>query len=419
MLVDIEVPNQGLTITEATLTHWHRQPGETIRKGETLFEIETDKAIQEIEAPVDGTVVARLVNEGDVVPLGKVVAQIGTEASDLQKAATPAADAPNPALPELVNGYTADAMESAGQSRIPLRHGSAGVMVSPRARRAAARLDIDPATIQPTGTRRHVREQDVLRAVEARTASQQTAPISPIQPSSTAMPTAATVVTLNRIRQITALRTTASFRDTPHFYLTREVCAEHLLALRTQIVAEIEEQQNIRISITDLLLKTTALALQAYPSMNAQWNGVGITLLQDIDINLAVNTPDGLVAPILRRVDTLSLVALARARVALTQQAHEGRFKPEDLAAGSFTVSNLGAYGVDQFEAIIVPPQSGILAIGAIKSRPFVIADELAVRKTLFLTLSIDHRVADGVEAARFLDYLARIIEKPALLCAL
>jgi pyruvate dehydrogenase E2 component (dihydrolipoamide acetyltransferase) len=416
MIVDVEVPNQGLTITEATLIQWHRQPGETIQKGDILFEIETDKAVQEIEAPADGTVLALLAQEGEVVPLGRVVAQIGTEASDRAAASANGAGPTAAQSPVAVAAVTFASASPVVTSRVR----GEGVVVSPRARRTAARLGVDMAAVNPTGAHgRHIREKDVLRAAQ----EQATAPllVSAPAPSSISVPTPSrtTPILPGRFRQITARRTAESFRDTPHFYLTREVQADRFVVVREEMVTAVEAQTGVRISVTDLLLKALVLALRAFPTLNAQWSEAGIFSLQDVDIGLAVETPEGLIVPVLRAVDTLSLVALARSRQALVQRAREGKCRPEDLTGGSFTLSNLGTYGVDQFEAIIIPPQSGILAVGAIKSRPFVVEETLTVSKTLFLTLSADHRVVDGAEAARFLDHLTQLIERPLLLCAL
>ncbi len=399
MIVDVEVPNQGLTITEATLLLWLKQPGDAVVKGDILFEIETDKATQEIESPISGTLLQVLAQAGDVVPLGQIVAKIGTEAGD----EVGAGEARDDSRDESDIRNARDRGESAAPNVVveqakDIEGGRR--MVSPRARRAARRLGVDLTSVQPTGAHgRHVRERDVLLAAEEN-AGASAARVS------------------GRYRAKTAEQTALSFRDTPHFYLTREVRADRLAALRADMVRDTEAETGVRISITDFLLKALALALRAFPSVNSQRRNDTVALLSAVNIGLAVDTAEGLAAPILQSVDTQSLTAIARARIEAARRAAEGTLRNSDIVGGSFTLTNLGPLGVDQFDAIIVPPQSGILAAGAIKMRPHVIDGEVRACNTLFLTLAMDHRVVDGAEAARFLDFLANLIEKPTLLCS-
>jgi len=372
VIVDVEVPNQGLTITEATLLRWLKQPGERVEKGAALFEIETDKAVQAVESPEAGYLLLQLAKEGDVVPLGRVVAKLGTDASDR----APAEE--RQAAPALVTKPATSTAARAKESFDPAPRGK--VQASPRARRAAKRLGLDLSRVDATGARgRHIRESDVLKAAESR------APAS-------------------RIRQITAERAAASFRDAPHFYLTREASAESLMRAK-------EGLKNV--TVTDLLVKALALSLRAFPALNVQWRDGRALPLSRIDIGIAVETPQGLVVPVVRSADELPLLEMAKAREALVERARGGRSKPEDLAGGSFTLTNLGGLGVDQFQAVINPPQSGILAAGAIKPRPFAAGGTLLVQKTIFLTLSLDHRVVDGAEGARFLASLVEKLEGP------
>ena len=486
-MIEVEVPNQGLTITEAIIVKWHRQPGEVVKQGDILFEIETDKAIQEIESPTDGFLMAILAQEGDVVPLGRVVAQIGTEAEkherglsdmmpvpgsksqNLQYAVTQITDFSitqplDPAMLEALLQATEEARTS-GKAPVVPEPPPSEPQISPRARRAAALLKVDLSKVIPTGADgHHIREKDIFRADEEETLyttsvtqsalsepppiSQpfQSAPVSvpeplpnmtePMAPLSAVEPvilptslhedvvpyptpdTRHPTPSPGRYRQLIAQRTTESFRNTPHFYLTREVPVNRFVSLRAEMVGEVEAQTGVRISVTDLFMKALGLSLRAFPVMNSQWENGQMVPLTEVNIGLAVETPEGLMAPVLRSVDIQPLATLAQERQALVLRAKEGRCRPEELTGGSFTLSNLGTFGVDQFEAIIVPPQSGILAVGAIKSRPFVMEEQLVVSKTVFLTLSVDHRVVDGAEAARFFDHLAHLIERPMLLCA-
>ena len=419
MIVDVVMPAQGLTITEATLIRWVKQPGEEVKAGELLFEVETDKAAIEVESEVSGRLLQCVAAEGDVVPFGRVIAKIGTEASDTLEAAAPAPPEPPGMAPEepkkpLANG-SAPHLSIAAASQLDRP------VASPRAKRAAEQLGVDLMLVQATGRRgKHIRERDVILAAQNKPLP--TLPEeAPPQWQTVALPapTTAGAATLSRLRRITAQRTAASFRDVPHFYLSREISAERLLAFRAEIVGDIEKHTGVRITATDLLLRALVAALQATPGVNAQWNGEGITPLTSIDVGLAVDTPDGLIVPVIHAADTLSLGGIARRRSELVERARSGQSRPEDLTGGSFTLSNLGAGGVDQFDAIINAPQSGILSAGSIKPRPYVIDGGLAAVNTLHLTVSIDHRVVDGAEAARFLSRIADYLENPILLCAL
>lgn len=372
MIVDVEVPNQGLTITEAKLLRWLKQLGDRVEKGEALFEIETDKAVQIVESPEAGSLLLQLAKEGDMVPLGRVVAKLGTEASDSVPAQR---DTATPAVPPMARGAEAPRQATAFS---PAPRGK--VQASPRAKRAAKRLGIDLSGVEATGARgRHIRERDVLGAAEARAPS-------------------------SRIRRITAERTAASFREAPHFYLTREASAAGLMRAKEKLD---------RVTITDLLVKALALSLRDFPALNARWKDDQVVPLSRIDIGVAVETPAGLVVPVVRGADKLAIQEIAKTLGELIERARGGRSRPEDLAGGSFTLTNLGMLGVDQFQAVINPPQSGILAAGAIKERPFVVGGILLAHETILLTLSLDHRIVDGAEGARFLGGLVDRIEDP------
>jgi len=430
MIVDVVMPAQGLTITEATLIKWVKQPGDEVKAGELLFEVETDKAAIEVESEVSGRLLLCIAAEGDVVQFGRVIAKIGTEASDTLEAAAPPAAAPTSEPPKAEAQPEPPKPQSNGSlmhMQIAAIAESARPVASPRAKRAAEKLGVDLLLVQATGRRgKHIRERDVLLAAEHKPTQQaalpesglsqwQTVPFTP--PTSAGVGTGASP--LSRLRRITAQRTAASFRDVPHFYLSREISAERLLAFRAEIVNDIEKHTGVRITATDLLLRALAAALQATPAVNAQWNNDNITPLSSIDVGLAVDTPEGLIVPMIRAADTLSLAGIARRRTELVERARNGQSRPEDLTGGSFTLSNLGAGGVDQFDAIINTPQSGILSAGSIKPRPYVVDGALAAVNTLHLTVSIDHRVVDGAEAARFLSRIADYLENPILLCAL
>jgi len=406
MLVDVQVPVQGLTITEATLVRWVKQPGETVDVGEPLFEIETDKAVQEIESPASGVLLSHGAAEGDVVKLGAAIGVIGTEPGDSLPAATDTPRPPIPGEPHSATALIPPGLGAGGLKADEARPAVERLLVSPRARRAAERLGVDLATVRPSGARGgHIREHDVVEsAASARAAQPARQPASPeIRP-------------LTRARRFTAERTSASFRDAPHFYLSREVLAERMEALRADLASDPSACGGTRVSLTDLLVKALALGLRDCPKLNAQWRDGQVIPLPSIDIALAVGTPDGLYVPVIRSADALPVCRLAQYRADLVDRARRGDLRAGEMEGGSFTLTNLGRRGVDEFHAVINPPQSGILATGCVDTRPFVVGGQLGAYRTIVLTLSIDHRVVDGAEASELLERIAHRIERPGLL---
>ena len=441
MIIDVEIPNQGLTITEATLLNWVKSVGDAVAVDDVLFEFETDKAVVGVESPAAGWLLARLAEEGEVVPLGQVVAKLGTEASDsyelVQTAPAPdaplAARAPEAEAPDVTGAPEAAVMPhlSAARPVSPVKPrietepahdaGRVGLVateprVSPRARRAAASAGVDLADVTPSGSSgKTIRERDVLLAAEQRTQAA-AASNGGGQPP---LPSAGLAAPMSRLRRVTAQRTAQSFRDVPHFYLSQEINADRLVALRSKLVEALAGRSVARITVTDFLVRALALALCDFPEVNSQWHGDGITRLGSVDIGLAVSSPDGLLVPVLRDVTGCSLAALAGLRAAAVERARTGRSQPAELQGGSITLTNLGQSGVDQFDPIINAPQSGILAVGSIKPRPYVVNGEVRAVKTMILTLAMDHRVVDGDEGARFLGTVAGLLETPEVICVL
>jgi pyruvate dehydrogenase E2 component (dihydrolipoamide acetyltransferase) len=406
VIIEVEIPKQGLTITEATLVRWIKSVGESVNEGEMLFEFETDKASVEVESPASGKLVSHLASEGEIVPLGNVVAKISTEESDVLEAepappqAPPAVEAAAPR-----NGHHEAAAPVAPEPR------DDRPLVSPRARRVADELGVDLAEVVPTGRRgRHIRECDVVLAAENRrpTAPSIAAPFPDTKP-----------VEMSRLRRLTAAHTERSFREVPHFHLTREINAQKLAAFRAELLDGLAKTDAPRVTVTDFLIRALAIALKRHPNVNAQWRDGALYPGSDIAIGVAVSTPSGLIVPAIRHADALSLVGIAEQRQALVERARQGKTLPEELEGGTFTLTNLGQTGVDQFDAIVNAPQSGILAAGSIKPRPYVVDGAVCAVPTMFLTLAMDHRVVDGEEAARFLATVSELLEAPSALCAI
>jgi pyruvate dehydrogenase E2 component (dihydrolipoamide acetyltransferase) len=396
MPYEIVMPQLGLTMTEGSVNAWVKQPGERVEKGEMLFTVSTDKVEMEVESTGSGFL-NTIVELGQTVPVGTVIAvltdQPGEKAAGIARtqrsgeAATARAqessDAPRANYTNAGRG-TAKA-DSATESR--------SFPASPRARSLAKSLGVEIAEIVPaSGTR--IVEADVQRHHEKQKALPQSEPIS-------------------AARRITAERTARSFERAPHFYLGREVNAGKMVRLRKELQGAAERKLGFHITYTDFLLRALALALREEKAVNAQWvNGTLITR-QSIDVAFAAQTEKALLTPVIVNADRLDLFATAAQRKQLSERAKDGKLQPGELQDGSATLTNLGTHGVDWFQAILNPPQSVILACGSIAKRPMVIDGTLAVADTLILSLSADHRVLDGVTAAKFLGVIARLIEDP------
>ena len=400
MATEIYIPQLGLTMTEATVLRWLKAEGDPVQKGETVLEIETDKVVAEVEALADGVLGPILAAEGVVVPVGQVISYVlapGEEVPTETKVVAPAA----PASTKL------EAPPSVRKAA-PTPH------ASPKAKRLARELGVDLTSVQGTGPGGRIIAADVQRAAERVEA--------PAAPAPTAIVPPGEVEPLRGVRRVVAERMTHSFTTTPHFYLTAEVEATALVRMREGLLSKVEAATGARLTITDLLIKELAQVLQEFPEVNVAWaddpqGGAGGVLRQSrVNVGVAVAASDGLIVPVIHDADKLSLGEIARRRADVTQRARDGKLTLTDLEGGTFTLSNLGMFGVDQFQAIINPPQSAILAVGRIKERAVAIAGNLTIRPIMFLTLSADHRLLDGVQAARFLQRVAQLIEEPYLL---
>jgi pyruvate dehydrogenase E2 component (dihydrolipoamide acetyltransferase) len=429
------MPALELAQETGKILKWLKSPGDTVSKGEPLVEIETDKVTVEIEAPASGTLGEVTARAGDVVPVGTAIASIAApgEAGAARSTAsaavvTPAGNAT--ATAGAVPSSPAAAKASPLARRIAEEHGvdlarvkapggkieKADVLAyidsqktaatdgaaarlaaaSPKARRLAAERGLDVAALRGSGPAGAVLAGDVPVAARA------AAPSAP-------RGEAAGVSTVWRIM---AERMTVSWATAPHFYLVREVNVSRLVSWRDRA----SKQTGARITYTDLLVKLVAAALTQHPRANAAWKDGTIVQSTDINIGLAVAIDDGLVVPVLHRADALSLVDIAARREDLVSRAQAGKLRPADIQGGSFTISNLGMYGVDAFNAIVNPPQAAILAVGRIADRVIALNGQPAVQPTMVLTLSCDHRALDGARGAQFLGALADLIEEPLAL---
>jgi pyruvate dehydrogenase E2 component (dihydrolipoamide acetyltransferase) len=410
----IIMPKMGDAMEEGTLVRWLKHEGDTVQEGEPIAEIATDKATVEIEAPSSGVLRGIRVAENAVVPVNTPLAYILQEGESLPadgdgKASAPpdAAAAPQPAPTAVAAAPKPAPTPTDGEERI---------LASPLARKIAAEHGIDLRQVQGTGPKGRIVERDVLAHLEARRATAvpvaaAPAPTPAPAPAVAAAPTEARAETLTRLRQITAQRTTEAHQTIPHFYLTMEIDMEEALALR-QRLNQLDE--SLRISVNDLIVKACAVALEQHPIVNATYQNGQLVHPNGVHIGIAVAVEQGLLVAVLRHCEGKSLRRIAQESQTLIQKAREGKLMPDEMTGNTFTVSNLGMFGIEQFTAIINPPASAILAVGATKRVPVVQEDgSIVARQRMKVTLSCDHRVLDGAVGAQFLQTLKRVLENP------
>ena len=371
----------GHTMDKGRVVEWFVEEGGPVTEGEPLLAVETDKATVDVEAPISGALLKVIGQVDEEYPVGALLAWIGE---------------PGEAIPDIAPEPVAAAETVAPERR-----------VTPVARRLAERHGIDPDALSGTGPGGRVSKEDVQRAIEAGPLTSDATPAAPPLPR-------VEVVPLTGLRRTAAERLGRSWPETPLVTEGIEVdfsaCAEER---RTRADAWLSAF-GVRPSVNDLILKATALALRAHPGLNAALIDGAIHRYRDINLGVAINVKDGLVAPVVRGVDGLDLGALSRAVNALAERARSGRLTPDDFADGTFTVTNLGAFGIDWFTPLPNPPQSAILGVGRVRPKPMARDGEVVVRNVVTLMLSFDHRVIDGAPCARFLADLSRLIEQPA-----
>ena len=413
----IVMPKLGFDMREGVLNTWLKAVGDRVSRGEVVAEIESDKATLELESQVEGVLLKILQEPGAVVPIGANVAIVGVEgeeiagmnggAADETKApAKPAAEqkAAQPAAPEAVAAPSGEAISD----EFP-----GGVRATPVARRMAEEHGIDLREVNGSGPDGRIRKADVEAYLASPPAPTAAAPapgsaaFEPTPPPTEGVETIAT----SKLRQAIARRMTESKTTVPHFYVTTEVDMAPALALRKQINAALPEEQ--KVTVNDLIVKATALALRDFPNLNAAFAGDQIVRHTRINVGTAVAVEGGLLTVVQKNTDTSTLSKVAADNKAMIGRAREGRIKPDDVEGGSFTVSNLGTFDVDHFIAIINPPEAAILAIGSARQVPVVVDGELAVGTRMKTTISADHRVSDGAEAAQFLQAFKALLENP------
>jgi pyruvate dehydrogenase E2 component (dihydrolipoamide acetyltransferase) len=406
MIYEVVMPQLGLTMEEGTVTAWLKKVGDRVEKGETLFTLETDKAEMEVESTDAGYLNAIVVGVGKTLPVGALIAILGDQPGEtssgnqVSRKAVSVEDAIATTIAPASESFAEAARSSAEVSETAPPKALAKFAASPRARLVADELNIDMTALIPQRGQR-ILEADVRRFYEIRE-SQARQVSTPSDSSAT--------------RKIVARRMSESFHKAPHFYLGVEANAAELVSFRKQQVEALSPATDQTFTYTDLFLRALSMALRDHPQVNAYWGSDGVQLSDSIDVGFAVQTPAGLVVPVIRKADQLSLFGLVRQRHVLTERARARKLHPQDVQGGSATLSNLGSYDVDWFQAILNPPQSVILATGKIAPRATVIDGSLVQSPTIILSLSVDHRVLDGVAAATFLGRIKKLIENPTTL---
>jgi pyruvate dehydrogenase E2 component (dihydrolipoamide acetyltransferase) len=434
---EVIMPVLGMNQDTGKIIRWLIEEGQAVRQGEPLFEVETDKAVAEIEAQASGILSRVKAQAGDEVPVGQVIATILPAEEDIagQREASPSTDGQNeeastrktpisasPLAARMASEHGLDLSQVRPQGgrvekadvlaylqakektteqapSLPRR-----LLASPKARRLAAEGGLDLEGLRGSGPEGAVLAADVLSSTQAA----QKPAVRPV-PLPLEQGEEGVEIPQGTIWRIMAEHTTEAWRQAPHFFLLREVDATRLIAWREAI----NKNSEGKVTYTDLLVKLTAAALSKHPRLNVLYQEGKIRMMPEIHIGVAVAIEEGLVVPVLHKADKLSATEIARLRAELVEKAHAGRLRPQDISDGTFTISNLGMYGVDAFLAVVNAPQSAILAVGRIAERVVPANGQPVVRPMMALSLSFDHRSVDGAHGAQFLDTLARLIEEP------
>jgi len=392
MALSVVMPALEMAQESGKLLSWRKREGERVTKGEPLLEIETDKAVVEIESPGDGILAGVSAREGAVVPVGQTIAWL-VEPGE----APPSEIAPSQSGRRTDGGA---ARPAAGVAAPPERGAAAAVRISPKARRLAQEHGVDIARVSGSGPGGEVLADDILARVGS---------------TGVAASSAADFEGLSSVGRLMAERTTQSWTTVPHFFVVREVDAGALVAALEKLAPLVQKTRGVTLTYTDLLVALVARVLPKHPRMNASWTGDGIRLHRDINVGIAVAVSAGVVVAAMHRADATNLDDIAVGRRDVAERARTGRLQPSDIAGTTFTISNLGMFHVDAFTAIIVPPQAGILAVGAITRRVVPVDGEagIGIRPMMTLTLSCDHRVVDGARGAAFLNDVVGAIREP------
>lgn len=406
MPIKILMPALSPTMTSGTLVRWHKGEGDPVKSGQLLAEIETDKATMELEAIDDGVLAKIIIPEGtENVAVNTLIALILEEGEAPESLNSVLVESPSP-----VSSVSEPALAAPAITPAPKQHesasGSGRLFASPLARRLADQKGIELHTLTGSGPHGRIVKADVEKA----------SPVAVASAAALSSPASYTDVKLTGMRKVIAARLTESKQTIPHFYLTIDCALDALLQVRQQFNGA--PKASVKLSVNDFIIRAIALALKDVPEANAAWQETSIRLFHQSDVAVAVAIDGGLVTPVIRDAANKSLRTLSQEMKTLAEQARAGKLPPEAYQGGTFTLSNLGMFGIQQFGAIINPPQACILAVGAGEKRAIIKNDQLAIATMMTCTLSVDHRAVDGAVGARFLSAFKEYIEAPLELLA-
>ena len=413
----IVMPKLGFDMREGVLVRWLKEIGDTVNKNDIMAEIESDKATLELEAQVGGVLLKQMGAAGDVIPVGAnlgIVGASGEDVASLNGGAPAKKEAPAPestSAQPVATSAAAPTVSAVVSTEFP-----SGVKATPVARRLAREQQVDLTQVTPTGPDGRIRKGDVEQFLQVKPAvAAPVAAATPTAPTPTPTPVIAgaddTEVPATRLRQAIARRMTESKTSVPHFYVTSEINMEAALSLRKQINAMLPDEE--KVTVNDLIVKAVALALRDYPNLNASFAGDRFIRHNHINVGVAVAVEGGLLTVVSKDTDKTAVSQIAAANKAMITRARSGKISPNDVEGATFTVSNLGAFDVENFIAIINPPDAAILAVGSARQVPIVKDGQLAIGTMMKVTISADHRVTDGAEAAQYLQKLKALLENP------
>jgi pyruvate dehydrogenase E2 component (dihydrolipoamide acetyltransferase) len=419
MAETINMPKLGFDMAEGLLVRWVKQVGENINKGDVLAEIETDKATVEVESSASGVVLQLIVDQGTMVPVNAPIAVVGnvgekveTPAATPSKVESPKSDVERSTLDEKPAPQSAPTIAPAAQASAPLETGP--VKASPLAKKIARDQKVDLSKVQGTGPGGRIVRKDIELALASGQKSKvESQPAKQVAPNYQLSITnhEDQVVQTTKLRQAIGRRLVESKTTIPHFYVTHEFKMEALLDMRKQINAYLPE--NEKVSVNDFILKAVALSLRQFPNLNATLRGTEIVQFGHVNVGVAVTVPGGLMTVVVRDTDQKTLRQISSEVKAMAARARDGKVKPEDVDGSTFSTSNLGMYDVEDFIAIINPPEAAILAIGSAREVPVVDGGLVKAGWRMKASISVDHRVSDGAEAAQFMQALAGFLENP------
>lgn len=413
MATEIIMPSVSTSMSEGTLARWLKKDGDAVAKGEVIAEIETDKAILEVEAEAEG-IFKSFVPDGATIKVGDPMGALLAPGETLS-AAQPAAASPAAVVAEEKVAVAAEALAAQSPGHAPAAHDGTRIFASPLARSLALLHGLDLVTVSGSGPQGRIVKRDIEAARSAQKPAASPlvaeAPARPPQPATPqAAGTAYEFVPHSSMRRVIAQRLSESKQQVPHFYLTVDCRLDKLLALRQQVNGSLPD---VKVSVNDFVVKAVAAAMKRVSATNASWSDEGVRRYRDIDISVAVATPNGLITPVVRQADAKSVGIISAEVKDLAERARQGKLKPDEYQGGGFTISNLGMYGVRDFAAIINPPQACILAVGAAEKRPVVEDGAIVPATVMTCTLSVDHRVVDGAVGAEFLAAFKALLETP------